>query len=482
MSYTNSYQTLDSIFYSAEKPRTPRNPEIFLWNDRLADYLLLDSQLKKNDEERTKVFSGAVSLLNIEPIALAYAGHQFGHFVPLLGDGRAHLIGEVKNTQGERLDIQLKGSGPTIYSRQGDGLCALGPAVREYVMSEALHAMGIPTTRTLSVVTTGDSVVRQEIYPGAVVTRIAKGHIRVGTFQWAALKGGLEGLQNLLDYSISRLFSSIDGDYREKSVEFIERVMDKQIKLVTEWMRVGFIHGVMNTDNTSISGETIDYGPCAMMGGYNPNTFYSSIDTYGRYAFSNQPKIAMWNLARLAEALLPLVAKDQDEAVAKVTPLISSFEARFGESWSLMMANKLGFTQSDDEIQVLVNQLLLLLEKNRLDYTQTFIRLSDVLETDDYRDISPLKSWVGDWRAILKNRGITSIEVRNIMERKNPIVIPRNHHMERVIQSCLETKTNEEALKFLEVLRSPYETIANTACYQDLPKDGDVGYKTFCGT
>ncbi|MDX8396631.1 MAG: YdiU family protein, partial [Mariprofundaceae bacterium] len=329
MKLSNSYQSLGESFYKESSPTSFENPQLFLWNESLANDLMIANTLQADSGALAAYFSGQRLIDGSKPIAMAYAGHQFGHFVPQLGDGRAHLLGDISDKQGKRWDIQLKGSGQTPFSRGGDGRCALGPALREFIMSEAMHALGVPTTRCLAIVTTGETVFRNQDEPGAVVTRVASSHIRVGTFQYFAAKNDVESLQRLCDYTIECHFPELMKQDGDKPTLLLQSVIQKQITLLVEWMRVGFIHGVMNTDNTHLGGETIDYGPCAMMGKYDPATVFSSIDKMGRYAFGNQSKMMQWNMARFAECLLPLVDSDQDKAVNLLLPIIEGISSQF---------------------------------------------------------------------------------------------------------------------------------------------------------
>ena len=419
-----------------------------------------------------------------EPIATAYAGHQFGHFVPQLGDGRAHLLGEVLDQFGQRLDIQLKGSGPTIYSRGGDGRCAVGPAVREFIMSEAMNALGVPTTRCLAVVTTGEPVFRESVLPGAIVTRVASSHLRIGTFQFIAARGDHQALKTLCDYTIERHYPELKEEGSNQYLGLIDKVIARQIQLVVEWMRVGFIHGVMNTDNTSLSGETIDYGPCAMMGNYDPQTVYSSIDTMGRYAFGHQPEIAQWNITRFAECLLPLINADTKNAIDQVGPIITGYPDRFKQAYIEMIGKKFGLASFQQEDQKLLFSILNRLEERRLDYTITFDLLTKSLTSEAV--VSQVKNELGEsfdlWQKRLSEQRSRSREVQDLMRQHNPVVIPRNHHIEAVIQACEQTGKATLAENFLQVLRSPYEELAETPLYQDPPGDGDENYQTFCGT
>ncbi|MDX8382827.1 MAG: YdiU family protein, partial [Ghiorsea sp.] len=357
------------------------DPRLRLWNNDLADSLRISASLQADSSLLSAYFSGQRLFEGSKPVATAYAAHQFGHFVPQLGDGRAHLLGDTVDTCGQMREIQLKGSGTTPFSRRGDGRCALGPAVREYVMSEAMFALGVPTTRCLAVVTTGESVYRNQTSPGAVVTRVASSHIRVGTFQYFAARGDVESLQKLCDETIQRHYPELlelvaEKKDCEKPVLLLEKAMQQQIELIVEWMRVGFIHGVMNTDNTALSGETIDYGPCAMMGNYDPNTVFSSIDQTGRYAFAHQAKIALWNMSRLAESLLVLVDKDEDKAVDQLTPILETFSAKFNTAYMAMVSKKFGLISAHAEDEVLIQDILQQMRKKALDYTNTFDALT----------------------------------------------------------------------------------------------------------
>lgn len=377
MKFSNTYSKLDEIFYEKTQPEPVRNPQLLLWNATLAEQLQVSIELQNNTAALAQVFSGNQILPESDPLAMAYAGHQFGNFVPQLGDGRAHLLGEVLDQNGHRWDIQLKGSGRTKFSRGGDGRCAIGPAVREFVMSEAMHALGVPTARSLAVVKTGEPVFRKAPMMGAIVTRVASSHLRVGTFQYFAYRKNHQALKAVCDYTIDRHYPELKEDGPNQYIQLVSRVMKKQIHLVVEWMRVGFIHGVMNTDNTCVSGETIDYGPCAMMGIYDPQTVFSSIDTIGRYAFGNQAEIAHWNTVRFAECVLPLVDADQDKAINKVTPVLDEFAGLFKRAYRKMMGNKLGFTSFQQEDESLHDSILDRLKQKRMDYTDTFDQLTN---------------------------------------------------------------------------------------------------------
>ena len=484
MNFSNSYASLDEVFYERTRPTPVQDPQLFLWNSSLAERLMIPNELKHDSLALAHAFSGNSNIPGSESVATVYAGHQFGSFVPQLGDGRAHLLGEVLDQLGQRWDIQLKGSGRTSFSRGGDGRCALGPAVREFIMSEAMKALGIPTTCCLAVVTTGEPVFRETPLPGAVVTRVASSHLRIGTFEFFAARGDHQALKTLCSYTIERHYPELQEEGRNPYILLINKVIERQIQLVVEWMRVGFIHGVMNTDNTSLSGETIDYGPCAMMGIYDPQTVYSSIDRMGRYAFGNQPDILQWNLARFAECLLSLINADRTKAVDQVGPVIAEFPDRFEKEYMKMMGKKLGLTLIKQEDQKLIVSVLNRLKDRRLDYTVTFDLLTKSLMSE--AAASQMNKELGEcfdlWQKRLSEQPAVSQKVQELMRQLNPVVIPRNHHVEKVIQACEQTGKATLAEKFLQVLRSPYEELAQTSEYQYPPSDGDENYKTFCGT
>ncbi|WDE05517.1 YdiU family protein [Thalassomonas viridans] len=488
MKFSNTYSQLDGAFYQRISPEQVSRPQLLLWNDELAGWLQLTEEFCRDRALLAQYFSGNRLPDGADPIALAYAGHQFGSFNPQLGDGRAHLLGEVLSGNGQRYDIQLKGSGQTLFSRQGDGKCALGPAVREYIMSEAMFALGVPTSRCLAVVATGEPVFRETAKPGAVVTRVAASHIRVGTFEYFAARGDLGSLKTLADFTISRHFPDIAGnpelDNEEKILHLLQAVINKQISLIVSWLRVGFIHGVMNTDNTAISGETIDFGPCAMMGIYHPGTVFSSIDTRGRYAFGNQAAIGQWNMARLAEALLPLIDAVPEKAVARAEPLIRQFSRDFDLAYRQMLANKLGMATADEQSTALANGLLTQMQEQELDYTQTFARLTLSLKDAGLTQQlgQELGPWYDSWRTLLADNAITPARAKSLMAQNNPQVIPRNHHVEAILQDYEQNGGSDSINDFLTVLRSPYRLLPQTEKFQDLPADGDRHYRTFCGT
>ncbi|MDX8397411.1 MAG: YdiU family protein [Mariprofundaceae bacterium] len=484
MKLSNTYASLGDAFYQASSPASFENPTLSLWNKDLADELLIPKPLQDDPENLAKYFSGQRLFEGSKPVAAAYAGHQFGHFSPQLGDGRAHLLGDVRDYSGNAQEIQLKGSGQTPFSRGGDGRCAIGPAVREFVMSEAMHAMAVPTTRCLAVVATGEIISRNRDVPGAVVTRIASSHIRVGTFQYFSSRGDVGSLQKLCDYSIARHYPELMKKSGNQAALLCEAVIQKQIALIVEWNRVGFIHGVMNTDNTAISGETIDYGPCAMMGRYHPGTVYSSIDREGRYAFANQAAIVQWNMARFAECLLPLVDENQDEAVKLLLPMIESISNYFEQAYIKMMGQKFGLQAGVQGNELFIDTFLKHMQENKLDYTQTFASLTKSLlaESVDSDLIGKLGCLYTDWKKKISTQELTDLEIHKLMAEKNPVVIARNHHVEAVIKICEQTNDFSAVLSFLKVLRSPYQSLPETKFYQDVAGDGDENYQTFCGT
>ena len=483
MVLSNSYAELGGAFYQSTPPEPVKDPKLFLWNSPLAEALQLERILDAESPQLAQFFSGNQLLPGSNPMALAYAGHQFGHFVAQLGDGRAHLLGELIDRSGELKELQLKGSGPTPYARNGDGRYALGPAIREFIMGEALYAMGIPTTRALAVITTGETVYRETPNQGAVLSRIATSHLRVGSFEYFAARENLQALQQLCDFAIRRHYPELQGRGEERFVLLLEQVMDRQIDLVVEWLRIGFIHGVMNTDNTTISGETIDYGPCAMMGVYNPDTVFSSIDRAGRYAFGNQPAIAQWNMARLAETLLPLIHRDEKQAVEIASRCLEGFSDLFNDRYRRMMARKIGITQPQPSDAKLISELLQCLQQKRLDYTESFDRLTRSLTSPSLAQQlgRELGDWYEQWQARLSTDGELE-QAQSVMRQTNPLVIPRNQQMEQVIRISTQQGDASAAEQFLEVLRSPYTLTDKTEPYQRTSPDADQGYRTFCGT
>ncbi len=486
--FSNSYARLPAHFFARLAPTPTPKPHLIKFNESLASELGVNAQgLEPN--ELAAVFAGNVTPAGAEPIAMAYAGHQFGHFVPQLGDGRAILLGEVLDRNGERRDVQLKGAGRTPFSRRGDGRAALGPVLREYLVSEAMHALGIPTTRALAAVSTGEPVYRDRPLPGAVLTRVASSHIRVGTFQYFAARGDLEAVERLSDYIIDRHFPEARGAERPR-LALIEAVVERQAQLIARWMHVGFIHGVMNTDNTALSGETIDFGPCAFMDSYDPATVLSAIDEFGRYAYANQPAIAQWNLARFAETLLPLVHPDPERAVELANEAISTFNSRYQEHWLAGMREKLGISGNEDSDLDLVRDLLQAMHENAADFTLTFRRLCAAAadETADakarglFANPSAYDSWAMRWRSRLAIDGREPNERAKAMRDVNPAFIPRNHRVEQALDAAIDDGDFSPFADLLTILSRPYEDQPAFAEYANPPQTGERVFQTFCGT
>ena len=474
-----TYSKLPGVFFSKLSPTPVSSPKILLFNQKLAEEIGLDLSVL-SEEERTQLLSGNLVPKGIEPFAQAYAGHQFGNFT-MLGDGRALMLGEHLTPSGQRLDLQFKGSGRTPYSRGGDGRAALGPMLREYLISEAMHALGIPTTRSLAVVATGESVYRESELPGAILTRTAGSHIRVGTFEFASLHEDKAMTQALLDYLIDRHFPEIREE-ENKALSVLRAAIDQQIDLITHWMRVGFIHGVMNTDNMALSGETIDYGPCAFMDVFSPDTVFSSIDHRGRYAFANQPYVAQWNLARLAESLLPLIHDERQDAIAGAEESLNAFEPAYKDKWLAMMGTKLGLAEADKQDERLVTDLLDWMHSNGADYTNTFRDLGrQVLPENQLYQSETFETWHRRWQERLGGEGRSLDSSLSLMRSVNPVVIPRNHKVEEALQAGEEGNLNPFR-NLLKALESPYEEADHLAPYQVPPKPSEKVHQTFCGT
>ena len=476
--FDNTYYKLSDIFKEDIKPIPVKKPELVLLNKTLAENLNLNFSNLDN-QELSELFSGNSLPKGSNSIAQAYAGHQFGHFT-MLADGRAVLIGEHLSKDNKRYDIQFKGSGKTAFSRNGDGRAALGPMLREYVISEAMNGLGIPTTRSLAVVKTGEDVIRETSLPGAILTRIASSHIRVGTFQYIAARQKKDEIEVLLNYVIDRHYPDIKNS-KNKATELLSVVLEKQINLVVNWMRVGFIHGVMNTDNMSISGETIDYGPCAFMDTYDPKTVFSSIDQMGRYAYFNQPVITKWNLSRFAECLIPLIDKKQEKAIQLATEIINSFEKKYEEKWLNMMRDKLGLFGMDEKDKFLILDLLTWMHQKKIDYTNIFCHLmnENIKEDKDYED-EDFKNWKKRWNERLKTNNNTPEKSLKLMRSANPIVIPRNHKVEEVLEAA-EKNNFKPITRLVEILKDPYSQQKNIINYQ-IPSNSEKKYQTFCGT
>ena len=484
--FDNSYTRLPERFFARLAPTPVRAPALVHLNGALASRLGLDPDWLASPDG-IAVLAGTRVPGGADPVATAYAGHQFGNFVPQLGDGRAVLLGEVVDRDGARRDIQLKGAGPTPYSRGGDGRAALGPVLREYLVSEAMAALGIPTTRALAAVATGEPVARERPLPGAVLTRVASSHIRVGTFQFFAARRDLDGLRALADHAIARHYPDVAAGERPYRA-FLEAVIARQADLVARWLLVGFVHGVMNTDNTSVAGETIDYGPCAFLDAYDPAAVFSSIDQRGRYAYANQPRIAHWNLTRLAETLLPLLADDGDRAVAEATDALDTFAGRFEASYHEGLRRKLGLRASRDGDPALAGDLLTLMAANRADFTLTFRRLGDAAEDPSadeavrelFIDPTAYDGWAGRWRTRLGEEG--GGDRRTAMRAVSPAFIPRNHHVEAALEAAVERADHGPFKELLGVLARPFDEQPAFARYAASPEPDGIAYRTFCGT
>jgi serine/tyrosine/threonine adenylyltransferase len=486
--FDNTFSRLPDRFFARVTPTPVHAPRLVRLNDELARHLGLDPDWLASPEG-IEILAGKRLPEGAEPIALAYAGHQFGHFVPQLGDGRAILLGEIVDRDCVRRDIQLKGSGRTPFSRGGDGRAAIGPVLREYIVSEAMAALGIPTTRALAAVTTGEEVIRETVLPGAVLTRVASSHVRVGTFQFFAARGDTEGVRLLADHVIARHYpdaAEAERPYRT----LLDAVISRQAELMARWLLVGFIHGVMNTDNTSIAGETIDFGPCAFMDAYDPAQVFSSIDEHGRYAYANQPRIALWNLTRLAETLLPLLADEQEKAVADAEDALRAFGPRFEAAFQTGLKRKIGLvTNRDDDVE-LIQVLLNAMAENGADFTLTFRRLCAAAEetaADEavrrlFRDPSFYDSWAVRWRERLSQEPQEHGARAAAMRAVNPAFIPRNHRIEAVIQAAVQRDDFAPFEELLTVLSKPYEDQPTFAHYADPPEPHERVLRTFCGT
>ena len=477
--FDTTYMTLPEKFFAKSKLELVGSPGIVIVNDDLPCSLGLDFS-NLNDAEKAALFSGAQLPEGATPFSQAYAGHQFGHFT-ILGDGRAHVLGEHVSSDGARFDIQFKGSGRTPYSRRGDGKAVLGPMLREYIISEAMHHLGIPTTRSLAVATTSETVMRETSLPGAILTRVASSHIRVGTFEFAAAQGDKELVFAILDYTIQRHYPELIGS-RNKAVALIQALVEKQADLIVQWMRVGFIHGVMNTDNMTLLGESIDFGPCAFMDSYDPATVFSSIDQMGRYAYANQPRIAQWNIARFAETLLPLIDEDTNKAVEIAEEVVNKFSNIYQEKWLVMMRSKLGLLDNQSGDEQLISDLLNWMKNNQADYTNTFYDLSRtdqptaaLYAQKDFRD------WYVRWKNRLTQNGKPLEDSLDLMRNTNPAVIPRNHKVEEALEAASRGEFGNFQ-NLLEVLKDPYNDRGSLKPYQAPAEPTERVYQTFCGT
>lgn len=481
--FKNTFFDLPSDFYENVKPTPVSNPKIIKLNKKLYENLDLDDQI--SNDLLTKVFSGNLVLDSTQPISLKYAGHQFGNFINQLGDGRAILLGEIVNKSNERFDIQLKGSGLTPFSRQGDGRSALGPVIREYVVSEAMFHLGIPTTRALCAVETGEKVMRESIQPGGILTRVARSHIRVGSFEYFASREDWKNVELLLNYSIDRHYPEIK-ESDEKALEFLRSVASRQSDLMADWMGVGFIHGVMNTDNTSIAGETLDYGPCAFMDSYDPMKVFSSIDLQGRYAFGNQPQICLWNMYCLAGCLMKFIDLDMNKAKEKVEGIMQEFVTNINNKILDVLCLKIGLEANTKRNQQSVKDLLNLMKNNQADYTQTFTLLTKQLNISSHEEITSLFKndkdftvWLAEWEKLIHKEDENIVTKR--MKSINPVYIPRNHLIEKAIELA-----NEGDFFFFEelneVLKNPYKEQLNKEVFLKPPEEKEIVKQTFCGT
>jgi|SRR5690554_1448997 len=474
--FDNSYKSLPGIFHSEVQPTPVSYPELVIFNSPLAQELGLNPDLLQ-DREGVEIFAGNRLPPGAVPLAQAYAGHQFGYFT-MLGDGRALLLGE-QITQGERYDIQLKGGGVTPYSRGGDGRASLGPMLREYIISEAMHALGIPTSRSLAVVTTGEVVYREAELPGAILTRVASSHIRIGTFQYAAKWGSTEDLRALADYTLQRHFPNCDADH--PYLYLLQQVVKHQAGLIAQWQLVGFIHGVMNTDNMFISGETLDYGPCAFMDSYDPETVFSSIDAHGRYAYGNQPRIAAWNLKKFAQTLFPLLDDDQERAAQLAAASVEEFTELYQCNWLRGMGAKLGLFNPEEKERNMFAELLEMMHQSGADYTNTFCALTlNELEEDMFKTLE-FRDWHRRWQARLQQQAQSQSASLELMRNSNPALIPRNHRVEEALAAAL-TGDYGVMNQLLDVLAKPYAYLPEQEEYAQLPPPSPIPYRTYCGT
>ena len=477
--FDNTYSKLPEYFISNTSPIPVKSPELIILNDNLAKELGLNFSLI-DKKDLSKLFSGNSLQEGSKANSQDYSCHQFGHFT-MLGDGRAVLMGEHISKKNERFDIQFKGSGKTPFSRNGDGRAALGPMLREYIISEAMHALNIPTTRSLAVVKTGEDVMRENTLQGAILTRVASSHLRVGTFQFIAARKSENELKTLINYTINRHYPNIKQS-KNQALEFLKVMIKQQTNLVINWMRVGFIHGVMNTDNMAISGETIDYGPCAFMDTYDPQTVFSSIDQFGRYSYSNQPNITKWNLARFAECLIPLIDPNKDKAIEIATETINNFDKNYEIKWINMMRDKLGLFGQDPKDLVLILDLLTWMHKNKADYTNTFCVLmnENVQKNKIYEDENFI-IWKKRWEERLKLNNNNPEKFLKLMRSVNPLIIPRNHKVEEALESANNNDLSP-LIKLIKILEKPYDKQQENIDYQSPAPLGNKKYQTFCGT
>lgn len=480
--FQNTYARLPERFYERISPTPVRNPSLLYWNQPLAEKLGIEVS-SANSQELALVFSGNRVPEGAEPLAQAYAGHQFAHFVPQLGDGRAILLGELRARNQQLYDLQLKGSGPTRFSRRGDGRAALGPMMRECIVSEALHALGLPTTRSLALVASGEPVMREALLPGAVLTRVAASHVRVGTFEYFHARNDTEGLQILADYVIDRHYPHARGS-THAYLELLDEVIASQARLIAQWLQVGFIHGVMNTDNMALSGESIDFGPCAFMDAFDPNAVFSSIDHEGRYAYQQQPRIAQWNLTRLAECLLPLLDSSLERAKELALESLKKFEEHFRKAYIEGFARKLGLSQASPDDAPLIETWLGLLARHHEDFTIGFRALSDTSGLSlALREDEDFKKWHSKWQQRVQEEGISSEELVCRLKKANPAIIPRNHQIERAIAAAYAHADLSIFEDLLRVVQRPFDDPKpEDLVYTLAPKPEERVTETFCGT
>ena len=476
--FDTSYARLPERFYARLAPTPVRSPRLVKFNSALAHELGLEAR-QWASEKGAAILSGNSMPEWAQPLAMAYAGHQFGHFSPQLGDGRAILLGEIIAGNGTRYDLHLKGAGRTPFSRRGDGRATLGPMLREYIISEAMHALGIPTTRSLAVVATGEPVLRETVLPGALVARVAASHLRVGTFEYFAAKGDVEAVRILADYAIDRHYPEIKAN-PTPYLSLLAAVCEAQASLVARWMQVGFIHGVMNTDNMTISGETIDYGPCAFMDEYSPATVFSSIDHQGRYAFGNQPHIAHWNLVCLANTLLPLVDTNHEKSIPLAEEVINQFPGHFARHWRAGMRRKLGLVSEQPEDVRLIEDLLTLMQEHAADYTNTFRQLCAVAEGE--ATLPGYEAWGARWQTRLGQESHSRSAAAALMRTHNPAVIPRNHQVEAALNAAVRQENFAPLETLLVVLSTPFDLKPEYAQYSAPPAPEERVQQTFCGT
>lgn len=478
--FDNSYTRLPEALFIRQNPKPVREPKTVIFNAPLAQALGLNHE-HLGASHHAPFFAGNLIPAGAEPMAQAYAGHQYGHFT-MLGDGRAILLGEQITPQGLRYDVQLKGSGQTPFSRRGDGRAVLGPMLREYIISEAMAALRIPTTRSLAVATTGETIYRDEYLPGAILTRIATSHIRVGTFEYVASWRNTEELKTLADYTIQRHYPELVG-MENPYLAFLQAVMERQAELIAKWQMVGFVHGVMNTDNMAICGETIDYGPCAFMDRYDPATVFSSIDARGRYAYGNQPRMAQWNLARLTEALLPLLDNVPDQALEMGKDALAGFPDRYRHHWLSGMRAKLGLFQAAEDDATLIEDLLTWMHQNQADFTNTFWALaSKTMPEEPLFQTAGFSAWAERWQARLSRQAEPLEAAIALMQSSNPNIIPRNHRVEEALKAAVADNNYTPLENLVAALRDPYTASPAHAEYRQPSESNQTPYRTFCGT